>query len=193
VLQVALAGVFTFALLRRLGAEPSAAWISGTVYELGCFFASQAQHAGAMQGAIWLPLIWLCVVELRSGLRWFWLAALSVALAMTALAGLPQVAVAAFGSALVLAVVVAGFRLSGWRLPAIVLAGWLWALLIAAVQIIPTAELSRNSVAKYRAEWLGSGGGIKLEALWSLVIPNYWNVFGSKSSGPGDATFLYLY
>jgi len=103
VLQIGLAGVFTFALMRRLGVEPGAAWIGGTIYELGFFFASQAEHAGAVQGGIWLPLVWLCVVELRSGLRWFWLATLALSLAMTALAGLPQVAVLAFGSALALA------------------------------------------------------------------------------------------
>ena len=42
-----------------------AAWIGAMVYELGCFFAAQPEHMGAMQGASWLPLIWLGVVELR--------------------------------------------------------------------------------------------------------------------------------
>jgi hypothetical protein len=84
--------------------------------------------------------------------------------------------------------------LAGWKLPAVAPLVWIWALLLAAVQFIPTAELTRNSVAKYRAEWLGSGGGIPPSALFSLVAPNYWSVFDlSKFHGPTDPTFLYLY
>ncbi len=192
--QVFFAGVCTFALLRRLGVQPAAAWIAGTTYELGCFFASQAEHMGAMHGASWLPLTWLCVVELRSKTRWPWLALLSVALSMTILAGLPQVAVAAFGSAFVLAAALAMFRLGRRTLPLQVLLAWGWALALAAVQFIPTIELTRNSVAKYRADWLKSGGGIKPGALFSLIVPNYWSVFDlSKFHGPSDPTFLYLY
>jgi hypothetical protein len=49
-------------------------------------------------------------------------------------------------------------------------------------------------VAKYRADWLGTGGGLFPHALVSLVLPNYYNIFDmAKFKGPGDATFLYLY
>lgn len=192
--QIFFAGLCTFALLRRLGAQPGAAFVSATVYQLGCFFAAQAEHMGAIHGGSWLPLVWLCVVELRHGWRWRWGAVLALALAMTVFAGLPQVAVAAFGSALALAVVMAAFRLAAARLPVQVLLAWLWALLLSAVQIVPTAELLRHSVAKFRTEWLKTGGGIKLGALYSLVVPNYWNVFDmSRFHGPSDPTFLYLY
>jgi len=232
--QVFFAGLCTFALLRRLGAQPGAAFVSATVYQLGCFFAAQAEHMGAMHGGSWLPLVWLSVVELRRGWRWFWAGMLSLALAMTVFAGLPQVAVAAFGSALALAVAMAAFGLAeadgpwreplpdgapsgpgpvarfrtgpsgrpvrkrcsvrAFRLPTQVLLAWLWALLLAAVQLIPTAELTSHSVAKFRSEWLKTGGGVKLQALYSLVMPNYWNVFdNAKFHGPGDPTFLYLY
>jgi len=192
--QIFLAGLCTFAMLRRLGVQPAAAFLSATVYQLGCFFASQPEHMGAMHGASWLPLVWWCVMELRDGLRWFWLAALSLALSMTILAGLPQVAVAVFGSAVVLALLMAVFGLAKRMLPLQVLAAWLWALLLAAVQAIPTTQLTRYSIAKFRADWLKTGGGIKLGALYSLVIPNYWNVFDlSRFHGPADPTFLYLY
>ena len=192
--QVFFAGVCTFALLRRLGTRAGAAFIAATVYQLGCFFAAQAEHMGAMHGGSWLPLVWLCVVELRADLRWSWMALLSLALAMTVFAGLPQVAVAAFGSALALAVAIAAFGLAQWRYPFRVLIACLWAVLLAAVQVIPTVQLTANSVAKFRAEWLKTGGGIKLGALYSLVIPNYWNVFDmSRFHGPSDPTFLYLY
>ena len=192
--MVFFSGLCTFALVRRLGARPSAAWIAATMYQLGCFFASQAQHTGAVHGATWLPLAWWCVIELRARLRWFWVAVLSAALSMMILAGLPQVAVAGFGSVLLLAAILAIYRLANRLLPLHVLIAWAWALALAAVQIVPTIELTRNSVAKYRAEWLRSGGGIKAEALYSLLIPNYWNVFDlSRFHEASDPTFLYLY
>ena len=194
VAQEVFAGWCALALLRRLGARPAAAWAGATVYELGCFFAAQAEHIGAVQAAAWLPLIWLAVVELRLAWHGRWLAALAVSLAMTVLAGLPQVAVAAFASAMVLALLMALFGVSRWLLPAAVPLVAMWALLLAAVQFIPTAELTHNSVAKYRAEWLGSGGGIPISALLTLVVPNYWGVFDlSRFHGPIDPTFLYLY
>ena len=194
VAQVAFAGWCALALLRRLDAPPAAAWVGATVYELGCFFAAQAEHMGAMQGAAWLPAVWLAVVELRGGWKRRWVAVLAVSLAMTVLAGLPQVAVAAFLSGVVLALLLAPGGAARWRLPAVVSAASAWALAMAAVQFVPTAELTANSVAKYRAEWLGSGGGIVPSALFTLVAPNYWSVFDlSKFHGPTDPTFLYLY
>jgi len=197
VLQIAFAGLCAFELMRKLDVRPAAAWIGALVYELGCFFAAQAEHMGAMQGAVWLPLIWLCVLQLRTFKR-RWLAALALSLAMTVFAGLPQVAVAAFSSALCLAILLAlsgaGLRPASWCVPALTLLASLWALLLAAVQFLSTAELTQNSVAKYRSEWLGTGGGIPPGALLSLIMPNYWNVFDlAKFHGPTDLTFLYLY
>ncbi len=194
VAQVVFAGICTYALTKRLGATPAAAWIAATVYELGCYFAAQAEHMGAMQGASWLPLCWLCVLELRSGWRWGWLAVLSFALSMTVLAGSPVCAVAVFGSTLALAVILAALRLAVRTLPVRVLFAWLWAIALGAVQIVPTIQLTNNSVAKYRTEWLKSGGGMNPGALFSLIVPDYWSVFDvSKFHGPTDLTFLYLY
>jgi hypothetical protein len=194
VAQIFFAGACTFFLLRRLGTGAAPAWIAGTVYELGCFFAVHAEHLGAIQGAAWMPLAWLAVVELREGWRWRWLAALTLALAMSVLAGLPQVAVAVFGSALLVAIVLAAFGLAGRLLPLHVLLAWIWALALAAVQIVPTIELTRQSVAKYRVEWLKSGGGIRPGAFFTLLSPNHWHAFDpARFNGPGELTFTYLY
>jgi hypothetical protein len=207
-LQIFFAGICTFALLKRLGAQAGAAFVAATVYQMGCFFAVQAEHMGAMHAASWIPLAWLAVVELRDGLRWRWMAILSLALAMTILAGLPQVAVAAFGSAIVLALLVGQPILAAGgqnlRIPKTkwhrasgllsVLIACVWALLLTAIQLIPTAQLTQNSVAKFRAEWLKTGGGIKLGALYTLILPNYWGALDmGKFHGPSDPTFLYLY
>ncbi len=193
VLQIVFAGWCTMELLGRVGARPAAAWAGANVYELGCFFAAQSEHMGAIQGACWLPLVWWSVVELCR-VRGKWVAVLAIALSMTILAGLPQVAAAAFISAVALATISWAMGAASGRSFAFTLAACAWALPAAAIQFVPTVELLQNSVAKYRGEWLGRGGGMPPGALVSLVIPNYWSVFDpSKFHGPIDLTFMYLY
>ena len=75
-----LAGVLTFWLLRKRGASIPAAYLAGVVFQLGAFFASQAQHLGAISGAAWLPLAWLAALELRERFSGRWFALLAMAL-----------------------------------------------------------------------------------------------------------------
>ncbi len=191
VAHVFLGGIFTWLLLRRIGAGSTGALIGATVFELGPFFASQTQHLCAIDAAAWLPLSWLAVIRLAGEFRWRWLAALSLSLAMSILAGFPAVTAVAFVSCFLLA-----GALRAWRaLPALAL-GCIWAAALSAIQLLPTIELSRQSVAKYRADWLGDGGGYPLQSLISILIPNYWGIFqfGDRPySLPWNPTFLYLY
>jgi hypothetical protein len=72
----------------------------------------------------------------------------------------------------------------------------IWAALISAVQLFPTMELSRQSVASLRADWMNAGGGIPPRALTTLLLPNHFGVFqyeGGKWTLPFNPTFLYLY
>jgi hypothetical protein len=67
---------------------------------------------------------------------------------------------------------------------------------LGAVQLFPTLELSRWSVAGLRTDWLGSGGGVPLAALWSLVWAGSFGVLHFTDGHwrlPWDATFMYLY
>jgi hypothetical protein len=189
VLHVFLGGAFTFWLLRRLRTGNTAALIGATVYELGGFFASQTQHLGAMDAGAWLPLAWLCVIELQERFSWHWTAALAIALAMTVLAGFPAVAAVIYGSCFLLA-------LPSIRGLARVALAAAWSLLLAAVQLLPTFELTRLSVAKYRSDWMGNGGGLPVQSLVSLLMPNYYGILHFDPSTwrlPWNPTFLYLY
>jgi hypothetical protein len=194
VLHVFLAGVFAFWLLRRLGSGTPAALLGASIYQLGGFFASQAQHMGAVNAAAWLPLAWLAVLSLGGKAHWRWLAVLAASMAMAVLAGLPAVSVVVIGSSILLAVALVACGTRPLRLLLSVLVACLWAVLLAAVQLLPTVELSRLSIAQYRADWLGSGGGLPLASLVSLVAPNYYGIFDlHRYSGPWNPTFLYLY
>lgn len=194
ILHVFLGGVGCFLLLTRLGASRPAALAGATIYQLGCFFASQAQHLGAVDAAGWLPFTWLCVVHLREKITLRWTALLAASFALTVLAGLPSMSAVVFVAAGLLALAFVAFRLASWKLPAAVAGAGVCSLPLAAVQLLPTIELTWNSVAQYRNAWLGSGGGLPLESLVSLLIPNYYGIFDlSTYSLSHDPTFLYLY
>jgi hypothetical protein len=75
-----------------------------------------------------------------------------------------------------------------------VLAGIVWSLALAAIQLLPAFQLSRLSVAQYRTDWLGGGGGLPLAALVSLAVPNYYGIFDLKRYAQAwQPTELYLY
>ena len=189
--HILLGGIFAYALLRRLGSEPFAALIGATVYQLGPFFVSQTQHLCAIDAAAWLPLSWLAIVALAERFDWRWTGVLAVSLAMSILAGFPAVTAVAFVSCFLLACALLSVR------GALGLAiGNAWAATLSAIQLLPTAELHRLSVAKYRGDWVGDGGGHPLQSLISMLIPNYWGIFQFNPSEyklPWNPTFLYLY
>lgn len=194
--HVFLGGVFAYWLLRRLGTGRAAAVAGATVYQLGAYFSTQTQHLGAMDAAAWLPLAWLCTIALSRKFEWRWLAGLSVALAMCVLSGFPAVTAAVFVSCFLLAGVLLLLRQASFRLPFYLAAGCLWAALISAIQLVPTMELTRRSVASFRSDWSATGGGVIVNALITMVIPNYFHVFqfnGVTWSLPWNVTFLYLY
>ncbi len=193
-LHAFLGGVFTYWLLRRLGAARPAATLGATVFQLGAFFASQAQHLGAVCGGAWLPLGWLAIAVLAESFTWRWTAALAISLAMAFLAGFPAVTSVVFVSCFLLALLLTALRRASWKLPAIVALACGWAGLLSAVQLLPTVELMRPSAAASRGFFAGTGGGIPLQGLVSMVIPDYYSVFDlSRYTLRWNPTFLYLY
>src|SRR3984957_791248 len=204
VLQVWVAGIFTYHFLRELNAGRAAAWAGAIIFETGGYFASRAEHIGAMMAVAWMPLAWLAVLKLRNGFQsrgrqtgrsvLHWFLALCAALGMSILGGFPQPTLAVFASTMVLAILLPVWRMAKLRLVVYTLAGCLLGIGLAAVQFIPTFQLTQNSVAKYRAGWLGTGGGLYWQSLVSLLVPDHYNQFDmARFKGPGDPSFLYLY
>jgi hypothetical protein len=194
VLQVWIGGVAAYRLLRELDLGSPSAWAGAVMFETGSYFASRAEHIDSMMAAAWMPLAWLAVWQLRDRLRLKWLAVLAAALGLSVWGGFPQATVAVFGSTVMFALLLAVLRLGRARTIALTCGGCALGILLAAVPFIPTTQLTEYSVAKYRVDWLGSGGGLYWQSLASLVAPNYNNIFDiSRFKGPGDPTFLYLY
>ena len=193
-LHMVLAGLFTYALLRRMQLGRTASLFGASAFQLGGFFASQAQHLGAISSAPWLPLAILAAFELRHRIRVRWVAILSLAIAMSILAGFAATALIVGGSVLLFAGASLIARDAGWRIIPATAAGFLGGAVIAAVQLVPTWQLSQASIAGLRTGD-GTGGGMTAHSLVSLVLPNYYHIFelGTSYKLPYNFTYLYVY
>lgn len=190
ILHVFLAGLFAYWLALAIKLSPASALLAATAYMLGGFFAAHAQHMGAVAIAAWLPLALLCALRAQTGPRLRWGLVMSAVLCMTVLAGLTPLTAAAWGAVFLFVLLHRG----GWRGAAWFLACCAGAVLLAAIQLLPSLELNGHSIAQYRTDWLRSGGGVPPAALLSLVIPNIHGVFDpSTYRYPYDLTFMYLY
>jgi hypothetical protein len=198
------AGVCTFPLLRRMGLRTPTALLGASVFQLGGFYASQAQHLCAICSAAWLPVGARAVYELRQGfnrrwveVRWVevrWVAILAVATAMSLLAGFAAAAIVVAVAVILFALALIGLREATWRIAGPLAAGFVWGALMAAVILIPVWTLTNLSIASWRSLWYTTGGGLPLEALVSLVRPNYYHIFDLEHfTGPVNFTFLYTY
>ncbi|MGH9632988.1 MAG: YfhO family protein [Bryobacteraceae bacterium] len=176
-LHMIFGGVFAFYLARNLGCSAPAALLGATVYQLGGFFASQSQHLGAISCGAWFPLVLLSVLKLSERLSARWISILGLSLAasilsgFTASAAVSLIAMCLFAFALVLT------RNARWPLFGALAIAVLLAICITAVQTGPTYQLAKQSIAAIRSDWLISGGGLRVQSLASLVIPNFYNIF----------------
>jgi hypothetical protein len=194
IFHVLLAGIFCLWLARAVGLIGAQSLFCACAYSLGCYFASQAEHIGAIEGAAWLPLAWLGVVHMAKGriLKGFLLSVLSFSLII--LSGFTPGAIPIFLSAGVLAVLLVSFREARARLLACLAAAIVMAAWLVAFQLIPTQELAKLSLANMRTVWRGTGGGIPLHVLWSLINPNALGVFSwSTFNRSQEITLSYLY
>lgn len=194
VLQVCVAGIFMYFLARHIGATESGAWAAAVICETGSYFASRTEHMGVMMAVAWMPAAWFAVIRMRhvSCLRWF--ALLATALGMAVFGGFPAATAAVFGSTVTLSIILFAARLGNAANVLRTVLACACGIGVSAVTFIPATQLAANSVAKYRLDWLGRGGGLKWQSLVSLVRPNYYHIFDLKNfAGPWDPSFLYLY
>jgi hypothetical protein len=193
-LHMILGGLFAFWLLRRMGLRHPAALLGASVYQLGAYFASQPEHLGAICAAAWLPLAILAAFELRAGVRPRWVAALAAAVAMSILAGFVASTEVVAGAVALFVLALLISREGTWRMIPGVAAGFLTGAAISAVELVPMWQLSRASMASLRGTWYVYGGGMPLESLVSLAIPDYYHVFDlGQYKLPYNFTQAYAY
>jgi hypothetical protein len=172
----------TYLLARRLTGDHMPALIAAMFYAGGGFFAAHSAHVGMFEIAALLP--WL----LWSGLR-----ALedSRGLLTTGVIGGAILLIGEFQTALycflALALLVAARRPALKRGVTVIAVAGVVAILLSAVQILPALELmgqsSRTAVHT----------PLKLGALATLAMPNFYGAASGNYSGPFDATQFYFY
>ncbi len=79
-------------ILREFKLDKVSALFAASIYQSGAFFASQAEHLGAIEIAAWLPLVYLGILRASPVI-------LSAALAMSVLGGFTPLTVIVFLSA----------------------------------------------------------------------------------------------
>jgi hypothetical protein len=194
VLHVALAGIFGFMLLRAMGMKKASAYFGATTYQLCGFFAAHAEHLGGLMIAAWLPFALLCVYRWHQGPNWRAALLLAAALALTVLAGNTPLTAVVVGACFLFGLLLAVLDRGRFAILLMTAAASLFAALLSLAQLAPAYQLTNLSVAQFRADYLGTGGGVPSTALVSLVRPDYYHIFEpAQYKLPDDLTFMYLY
>ena len=177
-----LAGVGTYAFLRVLGCVRPAALTGGLTYACGGFLVVRAMSINYLDVCAWMPLFFLLVELAVQRRRWLYLLLAGGVVGLQFLAGHPQATVYAVGAGVLYGVYRGVTQKAGWRFLALVALGVpLIGAALAAVQLIPTAELV----------WLsGRSEGVSLERFTSMSLPPERlitlllpNFFGNSATG----------
>ncbi|HRW50669.1 MAG TPA: hypothetical protein P5333_24295, partial [Caldilinea sp.] len=179
IVQVALAGWFTFLLVRKLTARTDAAILAGITFAFSGYLTGYPPvQLAVLRTAIWLPLIlWLLLRAVEAPRAWNrWIAA-GVALAVGFLAGHSQTTLYVLYASAAWWIVLLILRRSeltadrGWLpvLAGAVLMG-LVALGLSAPQLLPSIEFAQLSV-RANVDYAYVSGGFPLQDTWQALIP----------------------
>lgn len=151
-LGVALLGAY--ALARTHGARPGAAAVGALAFALGAVMVLRLKHMNLVQVVAWLPLALVCVEQVLRG-RTGWALGAAAVWAVQILAGHPHAAYLCFlGTALyALARTASGDVARPGRAAALLAGAGLLAVLLSAVQVLPTAELVEVSLRGRPFTW----------------------------------------
>ena len=194
ILHILLAGIFCYLLLRELGLSRVSSLIGATSFQLGTFFASQAEHLGAIEGGAWLPCIWLLLLRLARKFQRRDAVLLSGAMAMPILSGFMPLATVLFMASGFLVLLLVLRRQASPKLIAIFLSSFAGSTLLCAIALFPGIQLMLLSVSRFRTDWMGKGGGLPIKSLYSIFWPGSFGVLTRGAyQGLTDITLMYLY
>jgi Bacterial membrane protein YfhO len=196
-LHMIIGGVAAYFMLKQFRCSALVCLFGATVFQIGAFFVSQAEHLGSICSAAWFPFVLLCLLHLARGFHSRWFGGLALSAAMSLLGGFPATAIVIVALSGFFCIALACTGMAKTRLFLFCAAGWLLAGGIAAIQLIPTLQLSSLSVASLRYKWRGNGGGMPWESLASFIWPNYYHIFsvGDRSlyTLPYEFTFMFTF
>ena len=178
-LQIVLAGFFTYLLVRSLTGRPLAAFLAGGIFALSGYLTGYpALQLAILRVAIWLPLVlWLLLQAFDRPRRWRWWIAAALAYAVAFLAGHPQTFLH-LSYAVLAWIALLLFKERRGRPEALPVSGYLlriglFYLLFAGViaaQLLPSLEFMRLSV-RATADYTFVSGGFPLVDTWQALLP----------------------
>lgn len=196
VLHLTLAAILLRAFLRRAGVEEPAAFLGGALFAFGTWPLAHLEAPMKLGAAVWLPLAWLGTWEaMREGRR-RGLGFAGLAIALSLLAGYPEITALALVSVALLAFIL-GIELivsrdvplpdklvRSFALPAALTLG----VLLAGVQLAPSREMTVASgkIAPYPPD-VAMARSLPPKGLVGLVDPFFLGFPGFDRYWGGDA------
>jgi hypothetical protein len=185
-----LAGAFAYLLARSLGTSRLAGWIAGLVWMWSGFLVAQLGHMNMVEVAVWLPLELLLLRLALLGVRPLLILPLtSAVLAVAFFAGHTQLFLYEL-LALALFVAFWGSYRQSVRVLAICLAG---AALLAAVQILPSLELTRLSLRSGISYQESTKFAMAPAGLLTLLAPHFFGENAQNYWGSWTTTEVFGY
>ena len=167
-----------FCWLRRSGRSPAASALGALAIAWGGYAMSMTIYLNNLQALAWIGWTWWAWEGWMRERTWRWLALTSAGFALEFLAGEPQIAVVTAAVALLLAWTgpESGRARSRWGAPVLALtAAAVGAMIVTAVQLVPTFELFRQS---QRSVGLSTGQSLGWSLapaqLYNLIVPRYF-------------------
>ncbi len=193
-LHAGLAAIGAFLLGRRLIGSRVAGVLAGLIYGLSGYFTAHGEHVGLFQAASYLPLmLYLLSRALDEGGRRN-VAALTLAGGAMSLAGHFQTALYIFTALALWTAATVTLKPGLWRRGAIVLgAASLGTAALAAIQVLPSAELLRHSLRSQLSAKDWTSGMLEWRSLATFVYPNAQGALNERYTGPPDITQHYFY
>jgi Bacterial membrane protein YfhO len=138
-----LASAFTYAYVYVITRSTLAGLVSGLTYGCSGFMMAHLGHISMIHTATWIPLTLLTCEQLLRSNRKIWLLLLAFAVACLFLAGHPQISVYGLGLVIAYAAFFGALSPTRWKFYGLFSIAILTGLGLAAIQLIPTAELAK--------------------------------------------------
>ncbi|MDE3077754.1 MAG: hypothetical protein KGJ86_20225, partial [Chloroflexota bacterium] len=189
-LHYLLAGAFVYAFSRSLGVSRAAGLVAGTVYMWSGFMVAQLGHLNMVAVAAWLPLELLLLRLAILGVRPLLTIPLtSAVVAIAFFAGHTQLFLYELLAMAIFVVLLGNWRRSIPTL-ALVLAG---SALLAAVQILPSYQLTRLSLRADISYQESTNYALAPAGLLTLLIPHFFGENSQNYWGSWTTTEVFGY
>jgi|WetSurMetagenome_2_1015567.scaffolds.fasta_scaffold01093_7 hypothetical protein len=181
ILHIAMAGCFVYLLARDFGASRSGGLLSGVTFMFCGFFTTHIFHENLIHAAAWFPLAVFLFKRALDKTSLLYASLASMVLCVIFLCGYPQLMVHMYYwlAAYYLFGLIVRLR-EKTRVSVEAKRGALFAVLVvlgigmAAVQLLPTQELAKNSVRPHLSFSESCEGSLRPYRLVTLLVPNYF-------------------